>query len=365
LTGPSAVAAVMTGPGKIERREMRLPETCENDGLLRIEACGVAVSDPVLFRRNDLSPAILGHQIVGTIERLGAHAAARWRAKESDRVIVQEYLPCGACEWCAKGEYRLCDAAQMEASNARRYGMTRTDVAPGLWGGFAQYLYLDPRSVIHAVPDRIPDSLATLVLPCANGIQWAVLDGQVCSGDAVVIFGCGLAGLAAARAAAEAGAASVIICGLQREKECLAAADSFGASHALIAEEEGLETKIDQLTEGHGADVVVDTTSDTSGRVAAAAIRCAAMGANLVLGGIGLVPLNLGEIRRKYLTIKPVRGHSTNAVERGLEMIAGSASAFGQLPCRQYPLGEVAAAIRAGDPEISPGLLRAEVRPWM
>ncbi len=139
----------------------------------------------------------------------------------------------------------------------------------------------------------------------------------------------------------------------------------FGAGYSLVADEEGLEANIDRITEGHGADVVVDTTADTSGRVAAAAIGCAARGANLVLGGIGLVPLNLGEIRRKYLTIKPVRGHSACAVERALEMIASNASVFEKLLCRKYALSETANAIRAGDHEASPGLARAEVHPWM
>ena len=169
----SALAAVMTSPGETEFREMRLPETHDNDGLLRIEACGVSEADPILFRRNDLSPAILGHEIVGIIERLGPHAAAHWRAKEGDRVIIQEYLPCGACEWCAKGEYRLCAQAQIDTPHARRYGMTNANVSPGLWGGFAQYLYLDPRSIVHAVPARMQSSLASLTLPCANGVQWA------------------------------------------------------------------------------------------------------------------------------------------------------------------------------------------------
>ena len=157
----------------------------------------------------------------------------------------------------------------------------------------------------------------------------------------------------------------IIICGLKREKERLATGKFFGASHILIAEDDGLEAKIENITQGHGADVVVDTTADTSGRVTAAAIRCAAPGAHLVLGGIGLIQLNLGEIRRKYLTIKPVRGHSAKAVEKALEMIARNVSVFEELPCRKYALSETTNAIRAGDAEISPGLLRAEVHPWM
>ncbi len=361
----SVLAAVMIGPGETELREIPIPETRDDDGLLRVEACGVSEADPILFRRSDLSPAILGHEIVGTIERVGTLAAARWRAKEGDRVIIQEYLPCGECAWCAEGEYRLCAQAQTDAPNALRYGMTGTDIIPGLWGGFAQYLYLHPRSVVHAVPAGMQSSLASFALPFANGVQWAALEGKVSPGHSVLIFGCGLAGLAAARAAADAGANFVILCGLKCEKERLAAGKMFGANHTLIADEEGFETKIETTTHGRGADVIVDTTADTSGRVAATAIKCASLGATLVLGGIGLVQLNLGEIRRKYLTIKPVRGHSATAVMRALEIVERNASVFENLACQKFPLSKTVYAIRAGDSETSPGLLRAEVHPWM
>jgi threonine dehydrogenase-like Zn-dependent dehydrogenase len=355
----------MTGPGETELREIPKPKTHNDDGLLRIEACGVSEADRILFRRSNLSPAILGHEIVGTIERIGARAASRWHAKEGDRVIIEEYLPCGECAWCAKGEYRLCAQAQTDAPDALRYGMTGTGVAPGLWGGFAQYLYLHPRSVVHAVPAGMRSSLASFALPFANGVQWAALEGEASSGQSVLIFGCGLAGLAAARAAADAGANLVILCGLKRENERLAAGEAFGASHTLSADEEGFEAEIERLTQGRGADVVVDTTADTSGRVAATAIKCAAPGATLVLGGIGLIQLNLGEIRRKYLTIKPVRGHSARAVARALEIVGHNASAVENLARREFALSDAASAIRAGDAETSPGLLRAEVRPWM
>ncbi len=361
----SGLAAVMTCPGKTELRELPLPETREDDGLLRIEACGVSEADPILFRRGDLAPAILGHEIFGTIERAGAAAAARWQVKEGDRVIVQEYLPCSECGWCTKGEYRLCAQAQMAAPNALRVGMTGVNIAPGLWGGFAQHLYLHPRSVIHHVPAAVPDSLATLALPVANGVQSAALEGKVSPGQAVLIFGCGLAGLAATRAAVDAGASKVILCGLAREHERLAAGKLLGKTHLLVADEDGLETKVFAAIEGEGADVIVDTTNDTSGRVAATAISCAAIGARLVLGGIGLVPLNLGEFRRKYLTIKPVRGHSSFAVRRALEILENNVSAFQALSRPLHRLSETAAAIRAGDPEASPDMVQAVVRPWM
>jgi threonine dehydrogenase-like Zn-dependent dehydrogenase len=139
---------------------------------------------------------------------------------------------------------------------------------------------------------------------------------------------------------------------------------SFGATHVLTGDEEGLDERIAAATLGKGADIVVDASSDTSGRVAATAIKAAAVGATLVLGGIGQVPLNIGEIRRKYLTIKPVRGHSTNAVERALTLLQRHSGIFSAMPSRSFPLSETANAIAAGNAELSPEIVRAELRPW-
>lgn len=357
-------AAVMTGPGKIELRNLPQPELGEDDGLLRVEACGVSEADPVLLRRADLAPAILGHEIFGTISEIGAAAAKRWNVRRGARVLLQEYLPCHACKWCAVGEYRLCASAQPGAPDALRYGMTGTAIAPSLWGGFSEVLYLHPRCILHPVPDNVADENAILALPLSNAVQWAVLGPAPIAGKTVLVFGSGLTGLGAVCAAREAGAGKVILCGLKREVGRFDLARRLGADFTFEADSEGLEERIVEATMGEGAETIVDTTSDTSGRVAATAISVACTGATLVLGGIGMVPLNLGETRRKYLTIKPLRGHSAQAVRQALEILGKPNPALGELTGRSFPLVETGAAIRAGDPE-NAEFLHAVVRPWM
>jgi threonine dehydrogenase-like Zn-dependent dehydrogenase len=94
------------------------------------------------------------------------------------------------------------------------------------------------------------------------------------------------------------------------------------ADSVFAVESDDFRDTIMAATTGRGADVIVDATADTSGQVAAGAIAVAAKGATLVLGGVGIVPLNLGEIRRKYLTFRPVRSHSAASVHRALEILA-------------------------------------------
>src|SRR4051812_18669868 len=100
-----ALAAVLirTGPdAAFEQRDYALPSLQSDDGLLHVDLCGVCGSDYRRFRqatneeagemdRQDRRqrPAILGHEIVGTVDRLGAEAAGSWGVKEGDRVFVE------------------------------------------------------------------------------------------------------------------------------------------------------------------------------------------------------------------------------------------------------------------------------------
>ena len=85
-------AAVTVGPRKVEMREIPVPETNEDTGLVRIELTGVCGVDWPAFNgsRPDRFkvPLIQGHEIVGRIERIGRKAAQRWGVKDDDRVVL-------------------------------------------------------------------------------------------------------------------------------------------------------------------------------------------------------------------------------------------------------------------------------------
>jgi threonine dehydrogenase-like Zn-dependent dehydrogenase len=227
-----ARAAVQVDDRRFELQAFDLPKIGPDDGLLRIEACGMCGSDveqydgafkPLGVRY----PVIPGHEPFGFIEELGAEAARRWRVKPGDRVVIEPVLGCGHCRACLTGAYRRCRTGR-PGTGIAAYAYIPANVPPALWGGYAEYMYLDPHTVMHKVAPELPAELVALYQPMAAGIRWAVQEPGTRVGDTVVVLGCGQRGLASIVAVREAGAAQVIVTGLRRDAHKLKLAKEFG-----------------------------------------------------------------------------------------------------------------------------------------
>jgi threonine dehydrogenase-like Zn-dependent dehydrogenase len=173
-------AAVNVGPGEFEVRELPLPDAIPDDAaLLKMEACGICGSDLSGLRRamraegewgeggGGRGPHIMGHENLGIIYRIGKAASQKWKVKEGDRIALEEYVPCGACEYCHSQDFRFCGTRGGEI----RYGGAPLTLWPSLWGGYSQYLYVHPNAVVHKVPNRIPPTHAAAFLPFSNGVR--------------------------------------------------------------------------------------------------------------------------------------------------------------------------------------------------
>jgi len=366
MTG-QARAAVKIDIEKNEIRSFPLPVIGEDDGLLRVEASGVGGSDPEMYRKPNAAPCIMGHENVGTVEQVGAAAAKRWGLKPGDRVALHEYLPCWHCHWCRQGDFRLCMEADFfnvaDQFNTLRYGTCNAGIAPHLWGGYAEYMYLAPNAVIHKIPDDLDARLATLAVPLGNGVQWAVLDGGAGLGRTVLVYGPGQQGLGCALAAKAAGAERVILAGQTRDRARLDLGLRLGADISVDVEQEDLADVVMHATGGHGIDVVVDTTGDPAGAIAAQAVALAAKGASLNLNGLGQsVPI--GAIKKKYLTVRAPRGHSYRSVEIALRLIASERWPVEALCSHDYGLEDVHKAVMATAGREVEGAIHVTVSPW-
>lgn len=148
------LATVATDTKHTEIQEILLPDIEIDTGILKVEIVGVCGTD-VSYYNNLKEPMILGHHVVGHIHRIGDLASKRWGVKEGDRIVMEEYIPCGQCELCRTGLYRLCSNTNPRV-NGIRYGATPIAIEPSLYGGFSQYMYLHPNAVIHKIPSHVP-----------------------------------------------------------------------------------------------------------------------------------------------------------------------------------------------------------------
>jgi S-(hydroxymethyl)mycothiol dehydrogenase len=92
------------------------------------------------------------------------------------------------------------------------------------------------------------------------GLGAALYTGEVGRGDSVAVFGCGGVGDAAIMGARLAGAAKVIAVDLDPRK--LELAETFGATHTVLASEVDPVEAIRELTDGNGADVCIEAVGN-------------------------------------------------------------------------------------------------------
>jgi threonine dehydrogenase-like Zn-dependent dehydrogenase len=304
------------------------------------------------------------------VTKLSEGAARRLGVKEGDRVAIEEYIPCGHCRYCRTGDFRLCDETDtLNFPDGLRYGSTPVSTEPALWGGYGHYLFLHQNAVLHPVKAHVPASLATLALPLGNGVEWAYLQGGTRIGETVLIQGPGQQGLACVVAAREAGAANVIVTGRANptDRKRLALARKLGADHVIeIEDDTDLVAQVRDLTGGEMADLVLDCASGGTATVTSA-IRLARKGGRIMLGGrkFRRIPeFDSDVLITRFLTVKGMRGHSWEAVELGLQIIAGGKYPLEGLCTHVFGLGEVDEALRTVGGEGLPDAIHCSVDPW-
>ena len=106
--------------------------------------------------------------------------------------------------------------------------------------------------------DEESDAAAVGLLGCGimAGIGAAINTGEIQRGESVAVIGCGGVGTAAIAGAQLAGATTIIAVDIDDAK--LEQAKRFGATHAVNSREQDPVETIRELTDGHGADVVID-----------------------------------------------------------------------------------------------------------
>lgn len=242
----------------VELVDIVIPDPGPGEVIVAIQACGVCHTD-LTYREggiNDEYPFLLGHEAAGIVETIGAGVT---HVEVGDFVILNWRAVCGECRACKRGRPHLC----FDTFNATQK-MTLTDgteLSPALGiGAFAD------KTLVHegqcTKVDSAADPAVAGLLGCGvmAGLGAAVNTGAVNRDDTVAVIGCGGVGDAAIAGAALVGARRIIAVDVDDRK--LHVAREFGATHTInsrdLAAGKDLVKTIQDLTDGFGADVVID-----------------------------------------------------------------------------------------------------------
>ncbi|GAB7193382.1 S-(hydroxymethyl)mycothiol dehydrogenase [Kineococcus sp. NUM-3379] len=249
----------------VELTEVVVPDPGPGEAVVDVAACGVCHTD-LHYREGGISddyPFLLGHEAAGTVAAVGEGVT---QLAVGDPVVLNWRAVCGACRACLRGEPQYCFATH----NASQ-PMTLTDgtpLSPALGiGAFAektlvaagQCTKVDPG--LYAGSGTAYDPAVAGLLGCGvmAGIGAAVNTAPVRRGQSVAVIGCGGVGCAAVAGSVLAGARRIIAIDLDERK--LAWARRLGATHTVCSagmDEDAVVAAVRELTDGFGADVVID-----------------------------------------------------------------------------------------------------------
>src|SRR6476659_8418494 len=239
---------------KVEVVDVVIPDPGPREVVVDVIACGVCHTD-LTYRDggiNDEFPFLLGHEAAGIVEAAGS---AVTHVEVGDFVVLNWRAVCGNCRACRRGRPWYC----FDTFNASQ-PMTLTDgteLTPALGiGAFAEKTLVHEGQCTKVDPNADPAVVGLLGCGVMAGLGAAVNTGNVSRGDSVAVIGCGGVGNAAIAGARLAGASPIIA--IDRDPKKLQMATELGATHTIDASKVDAVKAVQELTDGFGADVVVD-----------------------------------------------------------------------------------------------------------
>jgi len=239
-----------------------IPEITQPDEVLvQIGAVGVCGSDCHFYERGRIgpfvvqAPIILGHECAGRIAAVGREVTG---LVPGDMVCIEPGVPCRRCRRCREGRYNLCEVRVLFMGTP-----------PADQGAFREYLTW-PADFVFKLPQGVSVEDGAMVEPLAVGVH-ACRRGGISPGQSAAVLGAGPIGLLALQAAAAYGARPVIATDVIPFR--LELARKLGGL-SIDASREDVAGAIRDLTDGRGADVVIETAgSITTIRQAMAAVK--------------------------------------------------------------------------------------------
>jgi L-iditol 2-dehydrogenase len=362
------LAAVMPAPRRpIEIRDFSRPDLPPGAALLRTVRSEVCGTDVHLWHGR-LSgvpyPIIPGHVSAGVLEQIRGRIVGIDGASlsEGDRAVFFDvHRTCGRCRACT------VHRTPTRCRARRVYGITDS-ADEGLFGGWSQYIYLEPGVAIARLPDGVSfDSYiggGCGLLTAVHILDRATLKAA----DSVLVQGAGAVGLSAAALARISGASRIFVIGAPAER--LQLAKQMGADEVFDLHSTTPEQRLEEVrsqTHGEGVDVAIEAAG--SARAIEEGLNLVRDGGRYIVAGhytdVGASSINAHhQINRKHLEVRGCWGSEPGHFLRALELLErhGAHVPWQAIGARTYGLKDVGQALADAE---AMRITKALVDPWL
>jgi S-(hydroxymethyl)mycothiol dehydrogenase len=243
-----------TKGGPVELATIVVPDPGPGEALVNVQACGVCHTD-LHYREGGIGedfPYLLGHEAAGVVEAVGEGVTG---LAAGDFVILNWRAVCGQCRACRRGRPWYCFSTHNAQQKMTLADGTELSPALGI-GAFAAKTLVAAGQCTRVNPEVKPEVAGLLGCGVMAGLGAALNTGEVGRGDSVAVIGCGGVGCGAILGARLAGARTII--GVDVDDRKLEWARELGATETINSSGTDPVERIRELTEGNGADLVIE-----------------------------------------------------------------------------------------------------------
>lgn len=302
-------ALVFTAPKKLEWQDWPDPQLQPGEALIRVSAVGICGSDVHGWLGNSrgrVPPLILGHEMAGVVEDVGA---GRSHLRRGDRVAVYPLTGCGQCRYCADGRDRLCRRRQIMGLHTS--------------GGFAEYLKA-PAEILFPLPEAADSTAGALVEPLANALHF--VEYAKTDPGPVAILGAGAIGLLMLQTAKQMESADgrvfpkIAVVEINPHRAGLARA--LGANVVVNPLQPTALAELESFFGEDGCTTVLDAAGFTASRQFAT--KLVATGGLVGLAGMGEpeTTFDCVELIRREIRVAGIYGYGRDEFQRSIDWIA-------------------------------------------
>ena len=333
----SMLAVRFYEPGKLKVEQVSIPAPGPGELVVKNFVALTCGTDVKMYKRGHVltkAPQIIGHEFAGSVSAVGAGVTS---FSVGMKVVAANSAPCNTCFYCRSHQPNLC-----EHLNDCLVGFS--------WPGtYAEYVRI-PERIVRQNTFRVPDGVqlenVASLEPLACVVHgWDLVSGIQAGGTALIIGG-GPIGLLHAQLARLGGARQVALCDVVSDR--LKEAEKVGVDVTINSATEDLAEKVMGLTEGRGADIVVEAVGRRETWESAAGL-CRKGGDVLLFGGCAsgtTASFDAEKIHYGELHVQGSFHHTPASVERAFRLIVSGEVAIKPLISHEMPLERAEEALQ-------------------